>query len=428
MHRIDTPTAQKDKFGQGKNGFTRGNPQTGTLATQLDYLYFDALQEEIANVIESVGITLNKEKHDQLKLAILQYVETGKIKLSSSVNSESETTAATSLAVKKAYDLASLINNTFKPLDFESVIFSPDKMFHLVVRNDGVLGFYNSKKNKLVWSVSPDGGLNNGYVNVDRIPGLNDFINQTNNNITNTNNNLINTNNRINETNDSLNKITDKFQPLDFESVIFSPSKQYHATVRDDGIFGFYDHQSPNSDLSWCVGRDGGLIHGYVNVDKIRGLEDFVNSFIPVGVPLPWPTLTPPPNFLICNGWQFDKSLYPRLAAAYPSGYLPEMRASTIRGLDAGRGIDVDRVILSEQGDAMRNLTGTFGFESNIGGNTGGANISGVFYSVQDSRKHATGGTAEGNSLIALDASRQVPVAHEFRVRSTAYLYIVRAA
>ncbi|EAA2685844.1 phage tail protein, partial [Salmonella enterica] len=24
MHRIDTPTAQKDKFGQGKNGFTNG--------------------------------------------------------------------------------------------------------------------------------------------------------------------------------------------------------------------------------------------------------------------------------------------------------------------------------------------------------------------------------------------------------------------
>ncbi len=26
MHRIDTKTAQKDKFGAGKNGFTRGNP------------------------------------------------------------------------------------------------------------------------------------------------------------------------------------------------------------------------------------------------------------------------------------------------------------------------------------------------------------------------------------------------------------------
>lgn len=31
MHRIDTPTAQTDKFGAGKNGFTRGNPQTGVL-------------------------------------------------------------------------------------------------------------------------------------------------------------------------------------------------------------------------------------------------------------------------------------------------------------------------------------------------------------------------------------------------------------
>ncbi|EKQ2696034.1 phage tail protein, partial [Salmonella enterica] len=29
MHRIDTPTAQKDKFGHGKNGFTNGDPATG---------------------------------------------------------------------------------------------------------------------------------------------------------------------------------------------------------------------------------------------------------------------------------------------------------------------------------------------------------------------------------------------------------------
>ncbi len=40
MHRIDTKTAQKDKFGAGKNGFTRGNPQTGTPATDLDDDYF----------------------------------------------------------------------------------------------------------------------------------------------------------------------------------------------------------------------------------------------------------------------------------------------------------------------------------------------------------------------------------------------------
>lgn len=29
MHRIDTKTAQKDKFGAGKNGFTRGMNRPG---------------------------------------------------------------------------------------------------------------------------------------------------------------------------------------------------------------------------------------------------------------------------------------------------------------------------------------------------------------------------------------------------------------
>ncbi|SCC10901.1 phage tail protein [Gilliamella intestini] len=106
MHRIDTSTAQRDKFGQGKNGFTRGNPQTGTPATQLDYLYCDAIQEEIANAIESAGIKLDKSKHDQLATAIKEFVKKGSVKLNSSTNSTSETEAATPLAVKYAYDLA----------------------------------------------------------------------------------------------------------------------------------------------------------------------------------------------------------------------------------------------------------------------------------------------------------------------------------
>lgn len=45
MHRIDTPTAQVDKFGAGKNGFTAGNPQTGELPTALDQDFFDSVQE-----------------------------------------------------------------------------------------------------------------------------------------------------------------------------------------------------------------------------------------------------------------------------------------------------------------------------------------------------------------------------------------------
>ena len=46
MHRIDTSTAKKDKFGTGKNGFTGGNPQTGELPTALNAEFFDSVQEE----------------------------------------------------------------------------------------------------------------------------------------------------------------------------------------------------------------------------------------------------------------------------------------------------------------------------------------------------------------------------------------------
>ncbi len=60
MHRIDTKTAQKDKFGAGKNGFTRGNPQTGTPATDLDDDYFDMLQEELCSVVEASGASLGE--------------------------------------------------------------------------------------------------------------------------------------------------------------------------------------------------------------------------------------------------------------------------------------------------------------------------------------------------------------------------------
>lgn len=70
MHRIDTSTAQVDKFGAGKNGFTAGNPQTGTPATDLDEAFFDMLQEELAGVVEASGAVLDKTKHNQLLTAL----------------------------------------------------------------------------------------------------------------------------------------------------------------------------------------------------------------------------------------------------------------------------------------------------------------------------------------------------------------------
>lgn len=71
MHRIDTMTAQTDKFGVGKNGFTNGDPVTGRRATDLNSDMWDAVQEELCTVVERVGIELDKTQHDQLYQAIL---------------------------------------------------------------------------------------------------------------------------------------------------------------------------------------------------------------------------------------------------------------------------------------------------------------------------------------------------------------------
>lgn len=74
MHRIDTPTAQADKFGPGKNGFTNGDPGTGRRATDLNSDMWDAVQEEICNAIEKSGAALDKGQHDQLYQAIVKLI------------------------------------------------------------------------------------------------------------------------------------------------------------------------------------------------------------------------------------------------------------------------------------------------------------------------------------------------------------------
>lgn len=78
-------------------------------------------------------------------------------------------------------------------------------------------------------------------------------------------------------------------------------------------------------------------------------LESDIDKYIPVGFPLPWPQATPPEGWLKCNGAVFDKVKYPKLAVAYPSGKLPDLRSEFLRGWDDGRGIDNGRTLLSAQ-------------------------------------------------------------------------------
>ncbi|MFP2154084.1 phage tail protein, partial [Escherichia coli] len=174
MHRIDTKTAQKDKFGAGKNGFTRGNPQTGTPATDLDDDYFDMLQEELCGVVEASGASLEKGRHDQLLTA-----------------------------------LRALLLSRKNPFG----------------------------------DIKSDGTVKTALENL-------------------------------------------------------------------------------------------GLGEG---------------SALPVGVPVPWPSATPPTGWLKCNGAAFSAEEYPELAKAYPTNKLPDLRGEFIRGWDDGRGIDAGRVLLSIQ-------------------------------------------------------------------------------
>lgn len=129
MHRIDTPTAQVDKFGAGKNGFTRGNPQTGVPATALDDDYFDAVQEELAGIVEAAGIVLDKTNRAQLLAAIQHLItlgipdlkdasltEKGIVQLSNATNSNSQILAATPKAVSDLGALLLKISNNLSEI------------------------------------------------------------------------------------------------------------------------------------------------------------------------------------------------------------------------------------------------------------------------------------------------------------------------
>ncbi|EGI6839565.1 integrase [Escherichia coli] len=249
MHRIDTKTAQKDKFGAGKNGFTRGNPQTGTPATDLDDDYFDMLQEELCSVVEASGASLEKGRHDQLLTALR----------------------------------ALLL----------------------------------SRKNPF-------------------------------------------------------------------------------GDIKSDGTV-----QTALENL--------GLGEG---------------SALPVGVPVPWPSATPPTGWLKCNGAAFSAEEYPELAKSYPTNKLPDLRGEFIRGWDDGRGIDTNRSLLSSQGDAIRNIIGAL---VDVRFNTYPSD-SGVFTTsvIGDASSDSIkGGYAK---RVTFDASRVVPTANENRTRNIAFNYIVRAA
>jgi hypothetical protein len=71
MRRIDSSNVQLDKFGPGKHGFQGGNPSTNTPATFFTNSWADALQEEVARVIEGFGVALDPNDNGQMLQVLL---------------------------------------------------------------------------------------------------------------------------------------------------------------------------------------------------------------------------------------------------------------------------------------------------------------------------------------------------------------------
>lgn len=109
-----------------------------------------------------------------------------------------------------------------------------------------------------------------------------------------------------------------------------------------------------NGGLFYRSSRDGyGFEEGWDQIYTKKNPPP-VGETLPVGVPLPWPTDTPPSGYIVMQGQPFDKAAYPKLAAVYPTGVLPDMRGQTIKGKPAS-----GRDVLSTEADGVKSHTHT---------------------------------------------------------------------
>ncbi|WP_296209027.1 tail fiber protein [Gilliamella sp.] len=72
-------------------------------------------------------------------------------------------------------ELAGLIDK-FEASEFESRVYSHDKRFYLLVRDDGVIGMFNKARGEMPWWFAEDGVLRGGYVPADRVLNLEQYI------------------------------------------------------------------------------------------------------------------------------------------------------------------------------------------------------------------------------------------------------------
>ncbi|EGG5655650.1 tail fiber protein [Salmonella enterica] len=324
MHRIDTPTAQKDKFGQGKNGFTNGDPATGRRATDLNSDMWDAVQEEVCTVIEAAGIPLSKGEHTQLHAAIDRLIaEQVKTRLEKNQNGA---------------DI-------------------PDKS--LFVRNIGALPANGTAvaANRLAsrgalpaltgTTRGSDSGLIMGEVY------NNDYPTEYGNVL------------RLTGTGDG--EIL-----IGWSGTNGAPAPAYIRSHRD------------TADAEWS---EWAMLYTTLNPPP---------DSHPVGAAIAWPSDATPAGYAIMQGQSFDKSAYPLLAIAYPSGVIPDMRGWTIKGKPAS-----GRAVLSQEMDGNKSHShGARALDTDLG--TKGTSSFDYGNKTSDTtggHNHSAGGIYGGDSI-----------------------------
>lgn len=178
-------------------------------------------------------------------------------------------------------------------------------------------------------------------------------------------------------------------------------------------IVGTNDAEQGISDWVFHCGTSEDNLHKYFSVNgNINGQVVTASKFmttdgvnlaetgVPVGVPLPWPTDTAPDGYAIMAGQKFDKAAYPKLAAAYPSGVLPDMRGQTVKGKPAS-----GRDVLSTEADGVKSHTHSASASST---DLGSKTTSGFDYGTKTSNTTGNHGHGLSGSVASGGAHQHV--------------------
>ncbi len=209
--------------------------------------------------------------------------------------------------------------------------------------------------------------------------------------------------------------------------------KEIAAAINNDPKFS----ATINNALSGKQPLDETLTH--LSGKDVAGLLAYLGlgegSALPVGVPVPWPSATPPTGWLKCNGAAFSAEEYPELAKAYPTNKLPDLRGEFIRGWDDGRGVDNGRGLLTLQDGAIVSHNHYWGIwtsrtnDQTLGSFTGTTilkQITPLSPAIDfDNYPIPNPAITEGGVVAA---TTKPAGANETRPRNVAFNYIVRAA